>query len=52
MLSKFLLFQKLDDNKSINQIENAKQNPKSYTLYKILYSLGIDFLENFTLYKK
>ena len=34
------------DYSSINQIENAKQNPRTYTLYKIFYSLGIDFFEN------
>ncbi len=32
------------DYSSINQIENNKQKPKSYTLYKILNVLGVDML--------
>lgn len=30
------------DYSSINLIENQKQNPRAYTLYKLLYSLDID----------
>lgn len=33
------------DYSSINLIENRKQNPKAYTLYKILFSLDIDLLK-------
>lgn len=33
------------DYSSINQIENGKQNPKSYTLYKILHCLDINILD-------
>ena len=30
------------DYSSLNLIENGKQSPKAYTLYKILLSLGVD----------
>ncbi|MCI5544055.1 MAG: helix-turn-helix transcriptional regulator [Azospirillum sp.] len=30
------------DYSSVNLIENSKQTPRSYTLYKILHSLDID----------
>lgn len=30
------------DYSSINLIENQKQNPRSYSLYKLLYALDID----------
>lgn len=30
------------DYSSVNLIENSKQTPRSYTLYKILYALDID----------
>lgn len=33
------------DYSSINLIENRKQNPKAYTLYKILFALDIDLLK-------
>lgn len=33
------------DYSSVNLIENGKQSPKSYTLYKILYALDIDLSE-------
>lgn len=33
------------DYSSINLIENRKQNPRAYTLYKILYALDIDLLQ-------
>lgn len=33
------------DYSAINQIENGKQNPKSYMLYKRLYALDIDIME-------
>lgn len=33
------------DYSSLNLIENRKQTPRSYTLYKILYALDIDILE-------
>lgn len=33
------------DYSSVNQIENRKQNPKSYTLYKILCALDINILD-------
>ena len=36
------------DYTSLNQIENGKQNPKSYTLYKILRALDIDIMELIT----
>lgn len=32
------------DYSSLNLIENGKQTPRSYTLYKILYSLDIDIV--------
>jgi len=40
------------DYSSINQIENGKQNPMSYTLYKILYALDIDILAPMTIKAK
>lgn len=30
------------DYSSINLIENRKQNPRSYTLYKLLFALDVD----------
>ena len=33
------------DYSSINQIENGKQNPKSYTLYKILHCLDVNIID-------
>ena len=33
------------DYSSLNLIENEKQTPRSYTLYKILYSLDIDIID-------
>lgn len=33
------------DYSSLNLIENGKQTPRSYTLYKILYSLDIDIID-------
>ena len=33
------------DYSSINLIENRKQTPRAYTLYKILYALDIDLLQ-------
>lgn len=33
------------DYSSINLIENRKQNPRAYTLYKIFYALDIDLLK-------
>lgn len=33
------------DYSSLNLIENGKQTPRSYTLYKILYSLDIDMID-------
>ena len=33
------------DYSSVNLIENRKQNPRAYTLYKILYALDIDLLQ-------
>lgn len=30
------------DYSSLNLIENGKQSPKAYTLYKVLLSLGVD----------
>lgn len=33
------------DYSSVNQIENYKQNPKSYTLYKILRALDVDLMQ-------
>lgn len=33
------------DYSSINQIENGKQNPKSYTLYKILHCLDVSIID-------
>jgi len=30
------------DYSSVNLIENSKQTPRSYTLYKILYALDVD----------
>jgi len=35
------------DYSSISLIENGKQNPKSYTLYKILLALDVDILQSF-----
>lgn len=40
------------DYSSLNLIENAKQTPRSYTLYKILYSLDIDILGNFATHSR
>ena len=34
------------DYSSINQIENNKQKPKSYTLYKIFEALGLEMLSD------
>ena len=33
------------DYSSVSLIENGKQSPKSYTLYKILYALNIDMFK-------
>lgn len=33
------------DYSSVNLIENRKQSPRAYTLYKILYALDIDLLQ-------
>lgn len=35
------------DYSSLNKIENGKQNPTAYTLYKILFALDIDMTETF-----
>lgn len=40
------------DYSLLNLIENAKQTPRSYTLYKILYSLDIDMLGNFATHSR
>ena len=34
------------DYSSVSLIENGKQSPKSYTLYKILYALNIDIFKH------
>ena len=36
------------DYSTINQIENGKQTPKSYTLYKLFYTLGVDITDIFS----
>lgn len=46
---KGITFEKLSelsslDYSTLNLIENAKQNPRVYTMYKILYALDIDLL--------
>lgn len=35
------------DYSSLNKIENGKQNPTTYTLYKIFLALDIDLTQNF-----
>ena len=34
------------DYSSINLIENQKQNPRSYSLYKLLFALDIDITKD------
>ncbi len=36
------------DYSTINLIENGRRTPTSYTLYKLLYALGVDFTELLT----
>ena len=36
------------DYSTINQIENGKRTPKSYTLYKLFYTLGVDITDIFS----
>lgn len=36
------------DYSSINLIENKRQNPRSYTLYKLLFALDIDIANTLT----
>lgn len=33
------------DYSSLNKIENSKQKPSAYTLYKILYALDLDLMQ-------
>ena len=36
------------DYSTINQIENGRRTPKSYTLYKLFYTLGVDITDIFS----
>ena len=36
------------DYSTLNQIENGKRTPKSYTLYKLFYTLGVDITDIFS----